>query len=316
MALALVLLSACASGGRRRFNGDADASADAANEQRVDATLPDGFVDVPVADDADTDVPDVGLDEAMPDMATPDLAADAPMPDMSMVDMAMPDTRMPDMAMPDTAMPDEGMPDMAMPDEGVLPCSGSECTFFPACGCGADACYVNGGVRTCSEPGSLPSGSVCSAFDECAPGLVCIPVFGSVRQCTPACTDDGPCTGGATCSRSAGDGGTTGACTFDCDLRTNEGCAPNAYCLPLNRGGRIVSDCTGPAGTLGRGDRCESTAECQRGFTCAATDGSSTRRCRQWCRAGRDSDCSGRDECGSIEPEIRIDGQRFGICLD
>lgn len=298
--LSLVLLvTACDPSIDRRRPPEADAQAsDAALEDAAlaDAVLADAsFMDTPLSDaaaspdvvviaDAGADVRDVGADVRD---AGFDAGSDSG---------------------PDTGPPDAGF------DAG---CGGEVCSFFPACGCGAESCFVQeSGAPVCASPGAGTTGSACTTFDSCAAGLYCAALPTGERQCTPLCQVDGDCPGaGAVCIRDTAAGGVQ-ACSFNCDLRTQAGCPAMAYCSPLNGDSGIVTDCRGPAGGGGRGASCTSNASCQRGFTCARESAGAPLTCRQWCRAGRDSDCDrSSDDCITGSPEIRVGSQEYGICV-
>lgn len=267
-----------------------------------------------------------------------DTSVDVLQADVSFVDVAMSDTPLSDTSASDVGMdggPDvpfvadvgtdaafdagsDSGPDAGPPDAGFdAGCGGEVCSFFPACGCGADSCFVEeSGARTCAPPGAGATGAACTTFNSCAAGLYCAALPTGERQCTPLCQVDGDCPGaGAVCVRDTTDGSVQ-ACSFDCDLRTQAGCPAMAYCSPLNGPDGIVTDCRGPAGGGGRGASCTTNASCQRGFTCARESAGAPLTCRQWCRAGRDSDCDrSSDDCITGSPEIRVGSQEYGICV-
>lgn len=305
--LSLVLLvTACDPSIDRRRPPDADA-------QAADVALAD-------ASFADTSFMDAVLTDAS--------TADAPLSDAAMNDAAPGDVGSPDVLVIADAGADvsdagsdagsDSGPDAGPPDAGFdAGCGGEVCSFFPACGCGAQACFVQeSGAPACAAPGAGTTGMACTTFDSCAAGLYCSALPTGERQCTPLCQVDGDCPGaGAVCIRDTAAGGVQ-ACSFNCDLRTQAGCPAMAYCSPLNGDSGIVTDCRGPAGDGGRGASCTSNASCQRGFTCARESAGAPLTCRQWCRAGRDSDCDrSSDECITGSPEIRVGSQEYGICV-
>ena len=282
---------------RRQSEPDADTLIDAPTS---DASLSDASLsDASLSDALDVPLVDASSDAGADDAFSFDVGTDAP------IDAGF------------DASNDAGS-DGGVADAGVdAGCGAEVCTFFPACGCGAEACFVQeSGARTCASPGAGVTGAPCTTFDSCSAGLYCAALPTGDRQCTPVCEVDSDCPGdGAVCIRDTADGSVR-ACSFHCDLRTQVGCPAAAYCSPLNSPGGIVTDCRGPAGGGGRGASCTSNASCQRWFTCARESAGAPLSCRQWCRAGRDSDCArSSDECITGSPEIRVGSQEYGICV-
>jgi hypothetical protein len=291
LSLVLLVVACDPTSDTRRPRGDSGVDADASGAS-VDA-LP---MDVPPTSDASDD-------------AGTDAAADVP----AVVDAGI------DAASDVGADASDAGPDSGSPDAGFdAGCGGEVCSFFPACGCGAEACAVQeSGARACVMSGAGTTGSPCTTFDSCAAGLYCAALPTGERQCTPFCEADTDCAGaGAVCIRDTTDG-IVQACSFDCDLRSQTGCPAMAYCTPLNNpAGGIVTDCRGPAGSGGRGSNCSSTADCRRGFTCGRESAGASLTCLQWCRAGRDTDCDrSSDDCVTGSPEIRVGSQEYGICV-
>lgn len=177
------------------------------------------------------------------------------------------------------------------------------------CGPGAK-CLLSSGVGICQADGSKTTGQSCGvAGDDCQHGNQCVTQTDGSRNCLQYCASDGDCTqpaasAGATpepkntphCYYTTGTSGVKW-CTVPCNpvlAAGNDTCGGNLVCQAWGNGSSGIAEATecAPLGTGGDGAGCARNSDCQHGFGCFTTNGTS--RCRLFCRYGNSADCTGR----------------------
>jgi len=251
---------------------------------------------------------DLGVDAALPDLASPDLAAHP------QVDLAAPPV---DLAPRDQAAP----PDLLRPADMVVvpvctpPVAAGICDTSPQCGCtGGQGCSVTNtttGATSCVAVGTTKDYSGCTGTGagQCKAGSTCVD-----GVCQPYCQTAADCPGTfRECSQVQNAAGTAipgfTTCTQLCDpvtpARTDAtygGCGPNIGCLP---GSNRVTSCFGPTtGSALQDDPCGDSifsptnpdfTQCAPGYLCLTTTlfGTNIFSCAKFChRSTGDADCA------------------------
>ena len=206
-------------------------------------------------------------------------------------------------------------------------CSDTPCRLIsPQCGCPTgQGCFLSGTTRACANLGTLAEGDPCSTATDCSAGTMCLNAGDSTTVfniCTRHCATDSDCATDSLCVYELNDGTGTPIpgvrlCSHACDIVRQTGCTAGTYCVGYRESTgamRRFTDCSTPEGSGGRGATCVTNTDCQGGYACVDTGGTSD-QCLHLCETATGVGCISGESCSSFSTPYILNGDEIGACL-
>jgi hypothetical protein len=191
-------------------------------------------------------------------------------------------------------------------DEGA---NGNPCNPICQTQCNCGRCSFDGTALKCTPPGTKEIGDICTpGGDDCDTGLVCLGEgCGGIGRCYQFCSwTSGTTTrvcpsssGGCNTTVNDSNGNQTNYTVCDqppatCDPVKGTGCANAALACYAN-GDTTFCECKG---SKQLGQMCNSTSDCQPGYTCLSTGAGAQAMCFKAC--AKAADCTSPQTCIKI----------------